>query len=255
MGYEHDEIEKIIYNEPDLFYSNFSPFKYNTKGNILINSIIRTQFEQKNLNTVEERKSLIGRIYNSINMNKNFVIFFGKKGLLKLNFTKNLCFYLLERKMIDNYEIFRINSKEDLTNMMNKTQEDNNNQNLKLSNKKNVKVIKFDKDNLDENANYLIEIHQKFCLNSNLKLYFIFIFNWEERDENKIKTSLEEIFTKNKKEIKLIINENLFYAGINDTNYSDLFDYYLNESNIKLTEKQKTELKKDGSPQAIKKIC
>ena len=48
--------------------------------------------------------------------------------------------------MIDNYEIFRINSKEDLTNMMNKTQEDNNNQNLKLSNKKNVKVIKFDKE-------------------------------------------------------------------------------------------------------------
>jgi hypothetical protein len=224
-----------------LIYSNFAPFKYNAKGDILINSIIRTQFEQKNLNSVEERKSLIGRIYNSINSNKNFVIFFGKKGLLKLNFTQNLCFYLLERKMIDNYEIFRINSKEDLTNMMNKTQEDNNNQNLKLSNKKNVKVIKFDKDNLDENADYLIEIHQKFCLNSNLKLYFIFIFNWEERDENKIKTSLEEIFTKNKKEIKLIINENLFYAGIKDTNYLDLFDYYLNESNIKLTEKQKTE--------------
>ena len=255
LGYEHDEIEKIIYNEPDLIYSNFAPFKYNAKGDILINSIIRTQFEQKNLNSVEERKSLIGRIYNSINLNKNFVIFFGKKGLLKLNFTQNLCFYLLERKMIDNYEIFRINSKEDLTNMMNKTQEDNNNQNLKLSNKKNVKVIKFDKDNLDENANYLIEIHQKFCLNSNLKLYFIFIFNWEERDENKIKTSLEEIFTKNKKEIKLIINENLFYAGIKDTNYLDLFDYYLNESNIKLTEKQKTELKRDGSLQTIKKIC
>jgi hypothetical protein len=184
--------------------------------------------------SIEERKSLIGRIYNSINTNESFAIFFGEKGLLKLNFTETLCFYLLERKMIDNYENFRIYTKEDFNSMMNKIEEDIKFPNLKSLNKKTVKIIKFDKDELNENANYLIEIHQKFCLNSNLKLYFIFIFNLEERDENKIKTSLEEIFTKNKKEIKLIINENLFYAGIKDTNYLDLFDYYLNESNIKL---------------------
>ena len=184
--------------------------------------------------SVEERKGLIGRIYNSINTNQSFAIFFGEKGLLKLNFTETLCFYLSERKMIDNYENFRIYSKEDFNSMMNKIEEDIKFPNLKSLNKKTVKIIKFDKDEFNENANYFIEIFQKFCINSNYKLFFIFIFNWKNNNENEFKTFLEEIFTKNEKEIKLIINENLFYAGINYRNYIDLFDYHLKESNIKL---------------------
>ena len=64
--------------------------------------------------------------------------------------------------MIDNYENFRIYSKEDFNSMMNKIEEDIKFPNLKSLNKKTVKIIKFDKDELNENANYFIEIFQKF---------------------------------------------------------------------------------------------
>jgi GMP synthase PP-ATPase subunit len=94
----------------------------------------------------------MGRIINSINTDEDFAVFFGEKGLLKLDFTESLCVYLYERKVINNYEIFRIYSELDFTDMKNKINDEN--QKLKLINQKNVKVIKFDNNNFENNIKY-----------------------------------------------------------------------------------------------------
>ena len=256
VNYEHDEREKIKYEQPNNFYSDISPFKYNEKGNILINSIIRYNFDKNKWISIKQRQSLMGRIINCINTDENFVVFFGEKGVLKLDFTESLCVYLYERKIINNYEIFRINSELDYNNMKNKIDEDN--QKLKLFHQKNVKVVKFDNDDFKRNVNYLMEIYENFCIKDNYKykLFFIFIFNWEGKEENQFKTSLEEIL-KNKKKIELISNQNLFYAGLNTEKYSYLYDRYLEDSNIKLTQTQKKNLLKNEpeTPENIKIIC
>ena len=253
LNYEHDEREKIKYEQRDSFYSDISPFKFNEKGNIIINSIIRYNFDKNKWIAIQGRQDLMGRIINSINTDEDFAVFFGEKGLLKLDFTESLCVYLYERKVINNYEIFRIYSELDFTDMKNKINDEN--QKLKLINQKNVKVIKFDNNNFENNIKYFKEIYQNFCKKENIyKLFFIFIFNWE--DENDFKKSLEEKLNNNE-EIKLIINQNLFFAGLKEDDYYYLFKKYLKDSNIQLTKtQQKNLLKKEpATPQNIKKIC
>ena len=99
LNYEHDEREKIKYQQPNSFYSDISPFKFNEKGNILINSFFRYNFDKNKWIAIKGRQSLMGRIINSINTDENFAVFFGEKGLLKLD-SLNLCVFICMKEKL-----------------------------------------------------------------------------------------------------------------------------------------------------------
>ena len=259
LTFEHDEIKKIRYeSQPKKdFYQNISSFKLNKRGKLFINSTIRFYYDQKKFFSIKGRRSFIGRVFNSITKNEKISIFFGKKGFGKLNFVESLCVYLYERKIINNYELFRINSEADFNDMKNQLYEYINSNKSKSFKGKKVKVIKFDnEDDNNTSINYLNEIYKHFCNDINIDFYFIFIFNVKKGGKNDfieiIKDKCEKYFNR---EIK-IDEEILFYAKPGKKYYSDLFDSFLKGSNLILTDDEKKELlnKAENKPKNIKII-
>ena len=260
LSIEHSEILKIKHRSKNenILYGNISSYKFIEKGKIFINSTIRYYFDQKKFIAIKGRKGIISRVFNSITKKEKFCVLFGEKGYGKLDFAESLCVYLYERKIINNYEIFRINSKEDLNDMKNQINEYIESKKSKLLDKKNVIIIKFDNGNDDIIFDYLMEIYTNFCNKEfSNKLYFIFIFNTKEKGEDATEEFIKGISEKKfNKELKLKIDENLFYAKPDKKYYNELFDYFLKESDSILTEEKKQELinKAKSSPKIIEKI-
>ena len=221
LGIEHDEINKIVYESNKLLndeYSNIACFKLNPKGKLSINSNISFYFDKDKLISIKGRKKLMGKIFNSLNKKNKFAIFYGKKDNGKLDFAESLCVFLYERKIINNYEIFRISSKGDFNEMRKKIKKDIDYNKAYGILKKNVKIIKFDNDDDNNNFNYLFDIYKNYCNENINELFFIIIFNTNNKTE--------ENNLKNIKEIKLIENENLFNAEYSYY-YSKLLDYLI----------------------------
>ena len=230
---EHDEIEKISYEQPlsreEL--KNISTFKFNPKGKLFIDSTISFYYDVNKYDSIEGRKGLIGRIFNSITNGEKFAIFYGEKYMGKLDFAESLCVYLYERKIIENYEIFRISSKEDFNEMENKLIEDKKNIKFNINKRKNIIIINFDKDDdrySETNYDYLINTYKKFINVTFDNLYFIFIFNI--KDEKLLKEDIENYFKrKMKKEILITKDVNLFNAESNKPTSDEEIDASHNE--------------------------
>ena len=159
--------------------------------------------------------------------NENYVILYGEKDLLKTDFAESLCVYLYERKIISNYEIFKIYNEFDFEYMKNKLRE-----NIKKNNiRKNVKIIKFnfdiEIDNYTKSFDYLYDIYNEFCFMNNNDYYFIFIFDTKDNNINNIKDNM------NKDMIKI---DNILYLGINVHSAIKLLNHLIKGKNITVPE-------------------
>jgi hypothetical protein len=190
LSIEHNEISKIKIKSKSNNYLDVSPLVLNGKGKLVINSNICYFYEDEKFCSILGRKSLMGRILQNINNNGKYVILFGEKDLRKVVFSESLCVYLYERKVINNYEIFRIYSELDFTDMKNKINDEN--QKLKLINQKNVKVIKFDNNNFENNIKYFKEIYQNFCKKEKNINYSLFLYSIGKEKMKMISKNLEK---------------------------------------------------------------
>ena len=230
---EHNELEKIIYTNNN-YNGNISPFKFNKKGKLYINSTIKFYFDKDKYIFILGRKNVMGRIFNDIINNGKYSFLLGDKDLLKCYIAESLCVYLSERKIINDYEIFKINSDFDFNYMNNKIDEFlkiNENSKNKL---KNIIIIKFEidinkKENKEKTFKYLSEIYTNYFKNNN---YFIFIFDSET---NKIENFIP-------KEIPIEINKNLFYPEMSDDFSVKLLNLLIEGKNIKINSKEKNDL-------------
>ena len=257
---EHNEILKILYKSKEDIYGNITPFKYNYNGKIELNSSIKLYFDKNKFDFIIGRKSLIARIFNNIINKGKFSILFGETGLAKIYFAESSCVYLFERNIINTYDIFRINSEFDFECMKRKIIENTKNIEIDLYKKKDIKIIKF---GICKNGNpykYINDIYKLF-FNNNDKLYFIFIFDInEENDETEIKeVQKSEIFIKEIKnyitnDINIKLDENLFYAGLNEDNALMFLNHLLKGKNIRLNEKNKRDLLKNKAKYKPRKI-
>ena len=258
LDIEHNEILKILYKSKKDEYANISPFKLNGKGKLSINSNISFYYDDKKFISILGRRDLMGRIFNNITKNGNYVILFGEKELEKINFTESLCVFLRERKVINSYKIYKINTEIDY-----KYMEININEKKEVNNKKNVKVIKFENEDDNINFKYLINIFNKYLINTINDLYFIFIFNKNEDKQEKginekisdYKEYIENIFKQINQKINLNY-ENLFYAGLNNRCSNYLLNHLLNKTEIDLHHTEKNSLlnKAKHRPKEIKNI-
>ena len=266
LNIEHDEILKIKREQKSVNYLDISPFSLNGKGKLDFNTNIRYYFEDEKYSSILGRKSLMGKILENINNNEKYIILFGEKGLGKIVFSESFCVFLYERRIINNYELFHINSKFDFNYMItkiNKTKENN------INNKKNIQVIKFAYENDKNNFESLIDIYQKYFVEINRKdLYFIFIFDKKEQNDeednykikkshykNYVKNILKEIEDKNVKQQKFDLKEdNIFYAGLSEYASEYLLKYYLKDVSLKTSEKSNLLKKAKYRPKEIKII-
>ena len=187
LNIEHNEIEKIkIKSDLDEF-GNIKFFQNNNKGKSIINSTLSYYYDEKKYKSIKGRRDIMGRIFKNITNKGKYVILFGEKNLGKIDFTKALCVYLYERKIIKSYEIFRIYYESDYKYMEYKLNGKYKNNNIYEN--KNVLIIKFDNENDIINYEYFILIYQKYLTDIIMhNYYFIFIFDSnEEKEEDKIK--------------------------------------------------------------------
>ena len=145
---EHDEILKIKYEHINGELDNISPFIFNKKGTLSNNSNIKIYFDKDKYVYTLGRKKLMGEIFNNIKNKEKYTFLLGDKDLEKIDFAESLCVYLFERKIIDDYEIFRINSDFDFNYMNDKINEIN--KKYEYSGNKKINIIKFD---IEENKN------------------------------------------------------------------------------------------------------
>ena len=117
-------------------------YKLNRNGKLFINSTIRFDYDTKKFDLTLGRRNIIGKIFNNIKDNENYAIFYGEKDLLKTDFAESLCVYLYERKIINNYEIFIINSEYDFEYVKNQIRDNLKNNDNIIIKKKNMKIKK-----------------------------------------------------------------------------------------------------------------
>ena len=231
---EHNEILKIRYKPLD-YNSYIKLFKFNGNGKLNINSTIKFNYNNEKFNFTLGRRNIMGKIFNKIMNNENYVILYGEKDLLKTDFAESLCVYLYERKIINNYEIFKINSDFDFEYMENIIRDNiKENKNIGLI-KKNVKIIKFNiKNDKDKNLfDYLYKIYKEFCFMNNNGLYFIFIFDTKDNKIENIENNINK---------DMIKNENIFYLGINNDYSIKLLKLLIKGKNISITHDVLSEL-------------
>ena len=239
LSFEHDEIKKIFYeaqnDESD--YKNISSFLFNEKGKIYTNSNIKLYFDQNKALSVYGRRSLIGRVFNSIYNKEKYFIFFGEKGMAKLDFAETLCVYLYERKIIDNYTILRINTKEDLNELKGTIKKEIENNKTNFNKKKNIKVVKFDNEQRETNFKNYKAIYWNYLNNI---FYIIFIFDMEDNEDwIEYKKALKE-------KLDLKNDNNLFYAGVNKCFLEDIMKKILEDKGIELSREEKEEWKQNA---------
>ena len=257
----HNEILKIIYKAKDNNndYANIKPFKLNDNGKLFIKSKIKFHYDRNKYGYILGRKNIIGHIFNNIKNNENnFVIFLGEKYLEKMEFSESLCVYLYERDIIINYEIFRIISEFDFIHLKHKIFEINEIIKNEKSMKKYIIIIKFDNnDNTSISYKYLIEICNMFYPSKENKLYFIFIFDIEEKEKinnsEKIELFINDIKKYINEQIILEINKNIFYSGMVESFCKNLLDYFIDDPE-KINGKEKFELVYNKSQKKPKKI-
>ena len=233
---EHNEILKIKYKNKEN-NSYIKLFKLNGKGKLKINSTIRFYYDLEKFDLTLGRRYIIGKIFNKIMNNENYVFLYGDKDLSKTDFAESLCVYLYERKIIKDYQIFKINSEFDFEYMKNKISENTKKYNNTRILKKNVKIIKFnfeiEKDEYNKLLEYLKMINEEFCYMNNIEYYFIFIFDSKEENITKIENKITEIMT---------INNNKFNLIISEYNSFELLNNLIKGKNIKIDNKEKYEL-------------
>ena len=243
---EHNEISKIRYEHKENS-SYIKLFKYNINGELFINSAIRFYYDNKKFIFTRGRRTLIGKIFNKIMNNENYVIFYGEKDLLKTDFAESLCVYLYERKIINNYEIFRINSEFDFIYIKNKIREYiQKNNNINIKNKK-VEIIKFDLKNNEKNKSfeYLYKIYEEFCCMNNSNIYFIFIFDTISESNLNLQDNINKAIN---------LNDNIFDLGI-DIYYSlKILNDLIRGKNVEISYDEKYELLKANDNYKPKKI-
>ena len=256
LDIEHNEIFKILYKSKNNDCSNISPFKFNSLGKLLINPNIKLYYKENLFLSALGRKGIMARIFNNICNKGIFSILFGEKGLEKINFALALCIYLSQRKIINNYEIFRLYSEIDYLFMINEVNGIIGGDKSKKYTKKDIIIIKF-----YNNENKFIKIYQEFCREKFIdKLYFIFIFTIKDYDEktdiNKEKNELFkkyiENFIENKEEINFL--ENSYYVGISEKDSVLLLNHLTKD--INLNDKESEDLLKiaNNKPKNIKLI-
>ena len=253
----HNEITKIS-RKPEGQNGNILLFEYIKKGKILINSKIRFNYDKNKFDFILGRKNIIGKIFNNIRNNGNFVVLFGDKDLSKINFSESLCVYLYERKIINNYEIFRIKNEWDFNYIKDKIFQTKNEKSFYLCRNKNAIIIKFEIENDEISFKYFNEIYNIFVNNAIKTLYLIFIFNSKQviNDENidkqdEFKKYIEKYISK---EIKLEKEKNLFYLGINTNKGIYVLNNFLQGKNINIKDDEKIELIKTKAEYKPKKI-
>ena len=243
---EHNELLKIIYEAKYDTYKTISPFSLNRSGKLFIESNISLYFEKDKYAFTLGRRNIMGKIFHDITNNGNYAFLLGSKELLKTYFAESLSVYLYERKVINSYEIFRINCDFDFYYMFDKLNKFIKDENIERT-KKNIKIIKFDIVNKDKKCyDYLNEIYKKFISLDNNGLYFIFILDIE----NQSKEQLEQIIPKE-------INENVFYPKLDEHFSIKLLNYFIEGKSIKIRKIEKRDLVKDiakYNPKYIKLI-
>ena len=249
---QHNEILKILYKPNDKSNGNYSIFEFNGKGETIINSKMRLFYDKNKFDFIVGRKSIIAKIFNNIVRNEHFVILFGEKYLAKMFFTESLCVYLFERKIINNYKIFRINNESDFYYIKDIIFHQEINHSHYYDKEKDAIIIKFNIEKDNVSFKLFAEIYKLFYPNYIKKLFFIFIFNLKEEknDENIIEQEKQEKFKeymKNyiPKDIKIIPKENLFYIGLNEHSSLYLLNHFLKEKDMGLSVKEKINLIKE----------
>ena len=227
--FEHNELLKIIYKSQPDNYGYISSFKLNEKGKLYMNSNIRYYFDEKKYLSVIGRKEIMGKIYKNLtqtNDKTNYSILFGEKGLKKVDFAESFSVYFIERKIIYDYYIYRINTDIDLKNMEHII---NNNIKNNIFKKEDINliIVKFENKNEETNIGNFIKIYNLFCKIE--KLYFIFIFDTEDPTEK-----FHELIKKKLDEKTKNIDNFLFYLKITEKTAGDLFKMYLKKANLKL---------------------
>ena len=139
---DYTEILKIMFKSINDDYINVSSFNLNEKGKLSFNSNIKFYYDEKKFTSILGRNGLMGKIFNNITKNGNYVFLYGEKGLEKIIFAESLCVYLCERKIINDYKIYKLNSENDFNFMINEINKTKNKKFIEY-NKKNVKIIKF----------------------------------------------------------------------------------------------------------------
>ena len=228
----HNEIAKLIYKykEPES-NKNICPFKLNGNGKVFIDSKISFHYDTDKNEAIMQRKSEMAQIFKNIkvnNNNLNYTIIYGEKGLLKQDFAESLSVYLSERKIIETYKIFRINSNFDFIYLQNKILNDIN----PNSKNKHVKIINLEFTDMNESFKLMKNIIDLYCYNyiyNIYNLYFIFLLNtrdikYEEREyfNKEIINDLENNVDKNIKE------DNIIYLGLEKNEAIILLKHYIN---------------------------
>ena len=247
---EHDEVLKIMYESQDN-NSNITLYKLNRNGKLFINSTIRFDYDTKKFDLTLGRRNIIGKIFNNIKNNENYAIFYGEKDLLKTDFAESLCVYLYERKIINNYEIFIINSEYDFEYVKNQIRDNLKNNDNIIIKKKNIQIIEFNfnlenDEDKKKSFEYLNQIYKEFCLMNNNEYYFIFIFDTKNREKENIKNNIDK---------DMIINDNnIFYLGIDLRGSMKIINSLIKGKNIKISDDEKIELLRDIAEYKPKKI-
>ena len=255
---KHNEITKTLYKSAVGKNGNIFPFKYKERGKTFVNSQLKLNFDGNKFDYIVGRKNIIGRIFDKIN-NEKFIILFGEKDLAKMNFSESLCEYLHERKIINDYKIFRIKNEWDLNFIKDKIFQPKIDNSFKSCRKKNVVIIRFDIEEDTIGFKLFSEIFTKFYNNCINQFFFIFIFNTKDSNEMIDRKDKEEKFwTKMKnnidKNIKEDINKYIYYIGINTNLSLNVINNFLKGKNIKISDNVKENLIREKAKYKPKKI-
>ena len=245
---------KIIYRKQNNECGNICPFIYNRKGEFYTESNISLYYDRDKYVFTLSRKKIMGKIFDNVKNNGKYTFLLGEKDLEKTDFAESLCVYLYERKIINSYEIFRIYSDFDFDYMINIFNEYIKNKEKITNEKKNIKIIKFginvNKDKDKKSINYLKKIYNNFCDNKDNNLFFIFIFDTENEQKDKIDEFIPE-------EIKIEKEKNIFYPILNEKSSIRLLNDLIEGKGIDINYDEKIYLvseKAEYKPRKIKII-
>ena len=222
-----EDLKFKLYSKIDII-----PFQNSENGILKVNKncILYDLDYYKSLSILVRGRAL-EEIYNIITDNKiHFIIIYGDKEIGKQDFAESSCIYLLERKIINNFEKIELNSKYDIEYIINKSSN---------ANEKNILIIKIsyllDEKFSFKNTSEILKINVNYT-----NLYYIIILATQEENEDIIRHKLNNQDGL-KNEYKLInLNLDLDSSHKLLQKYCDFLGYNSNINN--LNEKLKDEL-------------
>ena len=72
INIEHNEIDKIKFNDESTKFENITSFKQNKNGKSFINSTISFYYKEKKYKSIEGRKGLMGKIFENLTNNEKY---------------------------------------------------------------------------------------------------------------------------------------------------------------------------------------